>query len=521
MSFKGITWAGNVYEKFEAMCLEVEEAMYQDTVKYMENQVQKVGVSVKKFYSEVMEDLSPLSCVDPMSLASDDLSLKPHGHSDVNKKPILSILDGHRGLKKKDNEEQAISDGTTEKGSSLSGYDVNLFSPQSPGIFIENKYSEKCVASKKIGVHRRPIGIKRISRNTHPSKDYCRNTSLSEDRRSKVANCDMRTSSRVASENTDVTSSSDFNGSCEPGKAVNGNAPILDNPMKSPASNKNLTSESVRKDTSRVACDDTNVTSSSDIGMREPGEAVKGNNLFHENLVECPASEKILSAEPMREIKDVSDCIPPASDNNLSDETVRLKGDPESASSCSGSPTESTGSSVNDIFSSVVGSSIRNEVCNLEYEENGATVSNEGTSMKDGSSSAGSTPYNTESCSQDFIMSNKDSFDMEFVESDVVAEPSLENFETSGSVKLEESCILVEGDELHDALQGTRKHKSYKKRIREALSSKLKSRKDEPCVSQDKGGEKKQEMSDRDRAVDSEKQKLSVDDCAESDWELL
>lgn len=29
MSFKGIAWAGNVYEKFEAMCLEVEEAMYQ------------------------------------------------------------------------------------------------------------------------------------------------------------------------------------------------------------------------------------------------------------------------------------------------------------------------------------------------------------------------------------------------------------------------------------------------------------------------------------------------------------
>lgn len=29
MSFKGVAWAGNVYEKFEAMCLEVEEAMYQ------------------------------------------------------------------------------------------------------------------------------------------------------------------------------------------------------------------------------------------------------------------------------------------------------------------------------------------------------------------------------------------------------------------------------------------------------------------------------------------------------------
>ncbi|KAH6836424.1 hypothetical protein C2S53_016483 [Perilla frutescens var. hirtella] len=520
MSFKGITWAGNVYEKFEAMCLEVEEAMYQDTVKYVENQVQKVGVSVKKFYSEVMEDLSPLSCVDPMSLASDDLSLNPHGHRDVNKKPIPSILDNRRGPKKKENEEQVISSVTAEKGSSQSGYDVNLISPQSPGILIENKSSEKCAASKKIGVHRRPIGIKRISRNNHPSKDSRQITSVSEDGRSKVANCDMRTSSRLASDNTDVASSTDFDGRCEPGEAVNGNAPSLDNPIESPTSNKKLTSKSVRKDTSRVACDDTNVTSSSDIGMQEPGEAVKGNTPF----CECPASEKVSSAEPMRQIKDVSDCISLASDNNLSDESVRLKGDPESASSCSGSPTESTGASVDDISFSALGSSTRSNVCNLEYDENGVTVSNEDTSVKDGSSSAGSTPYDTESCNQDPTMppmkgylKKNDSFDIEFVENDVVAEPSLENFETSESVKLEESCILVEGDELHCALQGTRKHKSYKKRIREALSSKLKSRKDDPF-----GGEKKkQEMSVRDHAVNSEKQKLSVHDSVESDWELL
>lgn len=29
MEFKGIAWAGNIYQKFEAMCLEVEEAMYE------------------------------------------------------------------------------------------------------------------------------------------------------------------------------------------------------------------------------------------------------------------------------------------------------------------------------------------------------------------------------------------------------------------------------------------------------------------------------------------------------------
>lgn len=302
----------------------------------MENQVQKVGVSVKKFYAEVLDDLRPLSCVDPMILASDDSSLIPQGFIDVNNKPIPSML-----LKKK-NEDQVMSNVTAEKGSSLSGYDVNLFSPQSPGIFIEHKSSEKCGASKKIGVHRRPIGIKRISRNNHPLKGSSQDTSVSEDRRSNVANCD-RTSSRLATDNTDVTSSSDLNGRCDTGEAVKRGAPVLDNLIESPASDKTLSSESVREYTSRVACDDTNGTSFSGIVMSESGAAVKGNTPFGDNLIESPASKNISSAEPIRQTKDVADDISSASDNNLVDESVRLKGDPESTTSCSGSPMEFTG----------------------------------------------------------------------------------------------------------------------------------------------------------------------------------
>ncbi|KAJ4891372.1 Uncharacterized protein Rs2_31120 [Raphanus sativus] len=59
MDFKGITWVGNVYQKFEAMCLEVEEIIVQDTAKYVENQVQTVGNSLKKFCSDVVQDFNP------------------------------------------------------------------------------------------------------------------------------------------------------------------------------------------------------------------------------------------------------------------------------------------------------------------------------------------------------------------------------------------------------------------------------------------------------------------------------
>ncbi|OIW05986.1 hypothetical protein TanjilG_11673 [Lupinus angustifolius] len=63
MDLKGITWVGNLYHKFENMCLETEDMIYQDTVKYIENQMQGVGESVKKLYADVTRDLLlPSSC---------------------------------------------------------------------------------------------------------------------------------------------------------------------------------------------------------------------------------------------------------------------------------------------------------------------------------------------------------------------------------------------------------------------------------------------------------------------------
>ncbi|KAB1209824.1 hypothetical protein CJ030_MR6G013184 [Morella rubra] len=81
MDVKGITWVGHIYEKFEAMCLEVEEIMYQDTVKYVENHVQIVGESVKKFYSDVMQDLLPPSSVDSLKVPASDSSVERYSAS--------------------------------------------------------------------------------------------------------------------------------------------------------------------------------------------------------------------------------------------------------------------------------------------------------------------------------------------------------------------------------------------------------------------------------------------------------
>ncbi|CAJ2660577.1 uncharacterized protein LOC123897686 [Trifolium pratense] len=62
-----MAWFGNIYQKFENMIIEVESTMVEETVQYLENQIQIVGESVRNFYSDVMEDLiPPSSCSAPV-----------------------------------------------------------------------------------------------------------------------------------------------------------------------------------------------------------------------------------------------------------------------------------------------------------------------------------------------------------------------------------------------------------------------------------------------------------------------
>ncbi|XP_077227550.1 uncharacterized protein LOC143860668 [Tasmannia lanceolata] len=74
---KGITWVGNMYQKLETMCREVcqdvESIMNQEPSIYVESQVQTVGVNVQKFCNEVMQDLlspSALSVKGPITDSS-------------------------------------------------------------------------------------------------------------------------------------------------------------------------------------------------------------------------------------------------------------------------------------------------------------------------------------------------------------------------------------------------------------------------------------------------------------------
>ncbi|XAR56482.1 hypothetical protein NMG60_11036990 [Bertholletia excelsa] len=113
---KGRTWVVNFYEKFEAMCQEVDDIVTQDAVKYVEGQVHTVGKTVKRFCSDVMQDILPPSLVEPGEQEAQAVSMKQNNtvetyittmmgaeekslyadisHSSVEKKPIDAIKSG-------------------------------------------------------------------------------------------------------------------------------------------------------------------------------------------------------------------------------------------------------------------------------------------------------------------------------------------------------------------------------------------------------------------------------------------
>ncbi|KAI3744897.1 hypothetical protein L1987_57993 [Smallanthus sonchifolius] len=101
---QGVAWVGNTYLKFEAMCLEVQEAMCEEVVKYVEIQVQTVGASMKRFCSDIMHDLIPPSSIDgihkkPISSNKEDsINLNPACIKGISEKNSNSNHDGSDDL---------------------------------------------------------------------------------------------------------------------------------------------------------------------------------------------------------------------------------------------------------------------------------------------------------------------------------------------------------------------------------------------------------------------------------------
>ncbi|KAK6157334.1 hypothetical protein DH2020_011582 [Rehmannia glutinosa] len=85
LNFKSKLWAGNIYHQFESICQDVDDFMSKDTVKFVENQVQSVGISVKRLYSNVVQDILPLSgdIAKPKSQSVDGEQVDTRDHVNI------------------------------------------------------------------------------------------------------------------------------------------------------------------------------------------------------------------------------------------------------------------------------------------------------------------------------------------------------------------------------------------------------------------------------------------------------
>ncbi|KAL6134133.1 hypothetical protein ACLB2K_066366 [Fragaria x ananassa] len=179
MDVKGITWVGCVYEKFESMCLEVEANMYEDTVKFVEDQVQTVGESVKKFYADVMQDLLCDSSSDRDDLSACGFPVEHYSDVDNSKSKIR---------KKKEH----VKVGVEEVKGDLEVISAVLKDVNHTGLFHRQRVYESCPKSsgnyaklecsrqdhgvrnynKKIVVRETPIKDRLPGANTAVGKDF-------------------------------------------------------------------------------------------------------------------------------------------------------------------------------------------------------------------------------------------------------------------------------------------------------------------------------------------------------------
>ncbi|XP_040935488.1 uncharacterized protein [Gossypium hirsutum] len=108
---KGIAWVGNLYQKFEAMCMEVDDMVCQETLQYVENQLQTVGSNVKQFCTELMQDLVASSTdsledlntvqISGVAASEDSNGSANEDHSQtklVYSSSVKSVEDVHLGL---------------------------------------------------------------------------------------------------------------------------------------------------------------------------------------------------------------------------------------------------------------------------------------------------------------------------------------------------------------------------------------------------------------------------------------
>uniref|UniRef100_A0A5B7B857 Uncharacterized protein n=1 Tax=Davidia involucrata TaxID=16924 RepID=A0A5B7B857_DAVIN len=496
LKFKGRTLAGNIYQKFEAMCQEVDDFVSQDTVKYVENQVQTVGENVKKFCSDVVQDLLPPSLVDPVKCEAQAVSLKQHDAIGTYIRSVIGI------------EEKPVFIGTNQ--STLK---------QDP---LKNSHASSLSGSSL---------VKQIIPLPHadPTKDAESDLPLGQDDDALICtNLDMCVEEviikeepspfeeleSVSPENKDSSGASLFSESIDE-KHKNG---ILVEVSPETFVHGEVLESSQKEGT---VCDSSldEVECLSDVSSTLPSSQLALSVVSSENkIVEMGLSSfsSSLSTE--------SHSLSELSHANFSQKAEKICYDPIDSFGClsdlSGTPSS---------FESFPTVSCDNKVVDVGLAFSGSVLSLE--SNDEAVSLDGSLGNQREHCCEctqlEAFLSSLEIGEAHDSRVDI-ADPSMETIELSDKVKLDESCVIVDDKSLYAVSCRARKLRSYRKIIQDAFASKKRLRKEYEQLAIWYGDidiefsqQPEQNLLPSVPGTSLDSKKPSAHDICDSEWELL
>ncbi|KAJ0044925.1 hypothetical protein Pint_04693 [Pistacia integerrima] len=451
LKLKSITWVGkNISQKFETMCQEVDNIVSQDTVRYVENQMQTVGDSMKKFCSDVVQDFLP-PLVDTVKHEAQEVALKKNAAIGTYLKSIIGIQENQEDvfINQSPVEPNAVDPVTNQMGNELNGLHLGnqLITPISedssvrPESDLDSGPIDDVLAHEIFDVNEEEDSIKEKSSTSRVlesislgGKDSSKASLICE-----FADCNEKNECSFVTEVSSVTSVCVVEcQSAQEKDTVCDN--FADNSVSvSDASNTSSASEVAF---SVVSC----VEKVSEPGlMSSTNSQLSGSNSSYENLTANFATQSVCFNDPVDGVWSVSDCsgAPPSSTLAL---IASLKDNAAEAGlikSCSVLSLESGGE----------------DVSGTNY-----TLSLSETSQNSNAELCGSAQFDAHTFSSDSGYSHYCSDDFDY--------SGMETVELSDKVKLEESCVMVDSSALYAVSQRTQKLGSFKKRIKDAFASK-------------------------------------------------
>ncbi|CAI8583699.1 unnamed protein product [Vicia faba] len=486
LKVKRTNWVGNIYQKFEAACHEVDGIVGQDAVKYLENRVHNVGDSMKKLYSEVVYDLRPFPALSgPAPTKYEAHSVALRNNIGLSFKSGCSVEDEHKNK---------------------NGVEENLVNN-----FIESL--QDCNA----------IDLADVQLAGHPDKHELVNQVNSKTRTDLLDVEDSFISQKEViddSRETSVVEKEDLHASIDETALMS--ASELESLIS--VKEKESLEFSIHSQSYHGSFDSASGVS---VGIKDTDKVNVEQDpclIFEENNMSLSSAEvldfpsvgetELSKASLFNELTDVD-----KGDNDVLAEVSPAV----SYASCKRPNTTETGTS--DIKCSLVSDSSYSEShkCSSGYVALCTSDSSMAHVCRDSSQTAGQVKESHDgivsSCRCQPIESNGDSRSIE---------SSLEDIQLNNDTKLEESCVFVADSELYAVSYRIQKLRSYKKRIQDAFSSKKRLAKEYEQLAIWYGDADMEPNQDtpQTRALFSSRtyanaENLQVQQASETEWELL